>query len=70
MALMASLSELEMHVFINEIQTVDKKIEKENQNISEVQSELQKKLSKKEALEQENPPLLGILKSCKANIRL
>lgn len=66
MTLMDSLSELEMHVFVNEIETIDKKIAKEDQNIGEVQSELLEKNSKKEGLEAQKSSLTGDIEGLQA----
>lgn len=51
--LTSALSELEMNVFINEIETVDKKIAKEDLKIQEVQETLEVKDREKQAIEAE-----------------
>lgn len=64
--LSAALSELEMHVFINEIEMVDKKIAKEDHNILEVQETLDKKNVEKLEIEEKRKAHFSNLEGLKS----
>lgn len=67
MELTSALSELEMSVFINEIELVDKKLSKEDANIKEVQASIEAKTQERLAIESKKSKHYSEIDALKVN---